>query len=158
MTVKTTQTPAQRAAAQRREDKKVAKAAAEERRAKFMNRLKLVVAVFLGLLIPTMTMISSYYAGLVWATHPVIAVCFITIGIMCMAVSIGHLKWAVQYTIPASDKAAWTVAIIIDGLIALMEMLNTTEYGGWLSVTVLATMWLASVLLNTLAFLFHDNK
>ena len=123
-----------------------------------MNRLKLIVAIFLGLLIPTMSMVSAYYAGTVWATYPIVATCFIATGLACMAVSIGHLKWAVQYCIPASNGAAWTVAFVIDGLIVLCEVLNTTEHCGALSVTVMVTMWVASVALNTLAFLFHDSK
>ena len=130
---------------------------AEMRKAR-KERLKLTVAVFLGLLIPTMTLASSYYAGLLWETYRIAAWGFIGAGLTCMTISISHLKWSIQDTTPTPDKAAWATALVIDGLIAGGEWLSTTEFGGWKPVTMVLVLWMASVCLNIHAFLNHSVK
>ena len=122
------------------------------------STLKAIVACTMGVIIPTLTLVSSYYVGVYWETTPVLAVLFTLSGITAMAVSVGHLSWSIRDTTPTPPRAAWATALLIDGMIALGEVAHSTPQGDWKATVLITVLWAVSVLLNIHAFLNHKPK
>jgi len=122
------------------------------------STLKVTVACVMGVIIPSLTLVSSYYVGVYYQTTPVLAALFTISAITAMAVSVGHLAWSIQDTTPTPPRAAWATALLIDGLIALGEVASTTPEGDWKATVLIAVLWVVSVLLNIHAFLNHKPK
>lgn len=122
------------------------------------STLRLAVACTMGVIIPTLTLVSSYYVGVFAKTTPVLAVLFTLSGLTAMAVSVGHLQWSIRDTTPTPPKAAWATALLIDGMIALGEAVQSTPNADWKSALLITVLWGVSVLLNIHAFLNHKPK
>jgi hypothetical protein len=120
--------------------------------------LRFWVACTMGVIIPTLTLVSSYYAGVFSQTTPTLAILFTLSGLTAMAVSVGHLQWSIRDTTPTPPLAAWATALLIDGMIALGEAVQGTNHGDWKSALLIMVLWGVSVLLNIHAFLNHKPK
>lgn len=122
------------------------------------STLRLAVACTMGVIIPTLTLVSSYYVGVFAKTTPTLAVLFTLSGLTAMVVSVGHLQWSIRDTTPTPPKAAWATALLIDGMIALGEAVQSTPNADWKSALLITVLWGVSVLLNIHAFLNHKPK
>ena len=120
--------------------------------------LRLYTACVMGVIIPTLTLVSSYYTGVFLTSTPILATLFALSGLTAMAVSVGHLQWSIRDTTPTPTLAAWATALLIDGMIALGEAVQGTSHGDWKSTLLIAVLWAVSVLLNIHAFLNHKKK
>ncbi len=122
------------------------------------SRIGLILTVALGVAIPLLSLSLSKIAGsLALVGHYALAGFALLLCLSVLAVSLGHLAWAVENITRSSVRASWALAITIDLALVLGESVQVFAGEGLMGITtaVMTAVCLFSMALNVWAFLRH---
>lgn len=123
------------------------------------DRFKKRLTIALGVFIPLASLAMSKVAGTLASTgYYGLAVFGLMIGVAVLAVSLGHLAWAIGDVTGSTKKQSWALATALDCGIVLCEFCNVfaADTGlEWVCWSFLAATIGFSMVLNCYAFLNH---
>lgn len=109
------------------------------------------MTVAMGVGIPALSLFCAAAVGS--STNAGIQVLFAIVGLLVMAVSIEHLKAAIQDITGSGSWQAWSLAIAVDAAIAGCELAEVCDAGlGQMGVIAMVVAAIFSMLLNVYAF------
>lgn len=125
-----------------------------------VKMLALVFTIAMGIGIPGLTLALTTVAGrLACKGHYILTAAVIAVCLTVLAVSLDHLKTAIQDITRSGDLSSWLLAVAVDLSVVLSEAVQVCSPGvsDGLAMSVMVCVTIASMGLNVWAFLRHKN-